>query len=72
METLLGPLNVNVTFDRTLDWSHSVPELLYWDIGMYVKSCIYIDHQALTQYIVVFHLQCVYMYVLSLWSLHNL
>ena len=35
MQTLYGPLNVNLTFDRTLDWSHSVPELLYWDNGMY-------------------------------------
>jgi len=40
METLLGPLSVNVTFDRTLDWSHSIPELLYWDIGMCLKSCV--------------------------------
>ena len=34
METLYGPLNVNVTFDRTLEWSYAVPELLYWDNGM--------------------------------------
>ena len=40
MQTLYGPLNVNLTIDRTLDWSHSVPELLYWDIGMYIYKWI--------------------------------
>ena len=34
METLQGPLSINVTFDRNLDWSHSVPQLLYWDNSM--------------------------------------
>jgi len=34
MEMLYGPVKVNMTFDPNLDWSNSMPELLYWDNSM--------------------------------------
>lgn len=32
-DSLYGTLDVNVTFDPTLDWMAATPELAYWDIG---------------------------------------
>ena len=32
-ESLSGSLEVNVTFDGSLDWVAAIPELAYWDIG---------------------------------------
>ncbi len=32
-DSLTGVINVNVTFDGSLDWDAAVPEIAYWDIG---------------------------------------
>ncbi len=36
-DNLYGTLEVNATFDPTLDWSVATPELAYWDIGKQKK-----------------------------------
>ena len=46
-ESLNGPLRINATYDRLLDWSEAEPELAFWDIGTCskVKLCsdIFVD-----------------------------
>ena len=32
-DSLNAPLEVNVTYDSSLDWATAFPELGYWDIG---------------------------------------
>ncbi len=32
-ESLADAIDVNVTFDGSLDWAAAVPEIAYWDIG---------------------------------------
>lgn len=34
-DSLNAPLEINVTFDRSVDWSLATPEIAYWDNGMY-------------------------------------
>ncbi len=34
-ESLSAPVDLNVTFDRSLDWDVATPELAFWDVGMY-------------------------------------
>ena len=32
-ESLNAPLDINVTFDSSLDWDVATPEIGFWDIG---------------------------------------
>lgn len=32
-DSLNAPLEINVTYDSTLDWTTAFPELGYWDVG---------------------------------------
>lgn len=32
-DSLNAPLEINVTYDSTLDWTVAFPELGYWDVG---------------------------------------
>ena len=36
--SLNAPLDINVTFDSTLDWNVATPEIAYWDIGMKIGT----------------------------------
>jgi hypothetical protein len=39
-DSLNAPLEINVTYDSTLDWTTAFPELGYWDVG---KDKVVID-----------------------------
>ena len=32
-DSLNAPLDLNVTFDSSLDWEIATPEIAYWDVG---------------------------------------
>lgn len=41
-DSLNGQLNINVTFDSSIDWSNGQPVLAYWDIGTCIKILLMI------------------------------
>lgn len=36
--SLNSPLDINVTFDSSLDWDMAMPEIAFWDVGMERES----------------------------------
>lgn len=39
--SLNSPLDINVTFDSSLDWDVAEPEIAFWDVGMEWNHSIY-------------------------------
>ena len=37
-ERLDAPIEINATFDRSLDWSIATPEIAYWDNGVFLMA----------------------------------
>ena len=47
-DSLNAPLEINVTYDSTLDWTTAFPELGYWDVGKHkvvsdVRKLLYVS-----------------------------
>ena len=40
-DSLNAPLEINVTYDPSLDWTEAFPELGYWDIGKPLLVALY-------------------------------
>ena len=44
-DSLNSPLDINVTYDRSLDWDVARPEIAYWDDGKIWNSILIICDQ---------------------------